>query len=848
MPNEVVVVVKAKDQASKKLKGVGKQVDGIGSKLKGLGPIGGLAFGAMATMAAKSAFDGAMAFETAFGQVRTLLPAANADALKTMRGQLVEFAKDFGEDSTIAAKGLYQAISAGAIDTAEAFNVLETAAKSATAANTDTATAVTLLSQVMNGYGRENISAEKTADILQQTIRFGMTTFEEMAGSLFQITGLSSSLSISFEQLGAMTATMTAKTGNTSVAVTQLKSLFTALSKGSSTLAKTIKAELGASFSTLSGEGMTVVEVLRRLAENRTDDAFRDLFTRVESLQGAQGLLGAAEDGREFNEVLKEMTTSAGALDKAYESATDTVAHRFNVAVNDLKISAQEAVIELSPLIELIIFTLGAIPQLIKASPLPHSPRGVEVMTTGLDERTDWGKSNENWLRGLLSSLYDWGTRNRRDPFDREVIDRNEAFNRLTEPIAFDWDEAFNRLTEAIAIDATESPTTAAIQSDLIKAISEDQGKAALEFNQPKGYWSFLSDLGLKSLESTRAKIVKDYDPIRDAIEAVALSMPKWERAVGDGADTVDDMRHSISDFVDVMSEEVEGLPAAWGASAVHMEDQLSGLLEEAQTAADNMATALELAATKGVDASDELERWQGELVSIQGEMATLTEGWAETIVEAIVDQSKRDQVAQGKAENTRLRIAEYERALLGVMAKSIGATLAEVDPFTGPWPSGAMAIGAHARARMEAVNSGRFAATETAPNTGIANAFFKMLKAEFARLNLPFHWKVGDLVPTNVALGIDPTGPGRVIQPSGEVWAQGQTRENYLRDMAERQRIMGPFSNERLAGLLEGVPGFELSISTPIDVDTIYGLLNQGNQDLGLQLRNSAVSDSDGL
>ena len=676
-----------------------------------------------------------------------------------------------------------------------------------------------------------------------------MTTFEEMAGSLFQITGLSSSLSISFEQLGAMTATMTAKTGNTSVAVTQLKSLFTALSKGSSTLAKTIKAELGASFSTLSGEGMTVVDVLRRLAENRTDDAFRDLFTRVESLQGAQGLLGAAEDGREFNEVLKEMAGSAGALDKAYDTATDTMSHKFKVAVNDLKIAAQEAMIELSPLIELLIVTLGAIPKVAKASPLPHSPRGVEVLTTGLDERTEWGKSNENWLKGLLGSytsaiasataagaLVRAFGGGQGDPFDREAFDRNESFNRLTEAIPFDWDKAFNRLTEAILMDATEAPTTAAIQADLFKALSKEQQDAALKFNKPQDYQALLRDMGLSSLSATRAKIVKDYDPIGDAIKAVALSMPKWGRAVGAGADTVDDLRHSITDFVHTMSEEVEGLPAAWGASAVHMEDQLSGLLEDAQTAADNMATALELAATKGVDASDELERWQGELVSIQGEMATLTEGWAESIVAAIIDQSKRDQVAQEKAENTRLRIEAYERALLGVMATSIGATLSEVDPFSGPWPSGSFAIEAHARARAEAVASGRFGATETQPNIGIANEFFEKVKSEFERLKLTFHWKPGDLIPIGQEFAPDPTGPSRVITASGEVRGAGQTAEDYARERAE-------FGSYRGANITINV---ETLIGEP--AEAVYGLLNQGNRDLGLQLLNSAVSDSDGL
>jgi TP901 family phage tail tape measure protein len=843
MPNEVVVVVKAKDQASKKLKGVGKQVDGIGSKLKGLGPIGGLAFGAMATMAAKSAFDGAMAFDAAFGQVRTLLPAANADALSTMRGQLLEFAKDFGEDSTIAAKSLYQAISAGATDTAEAFNVLETAAKSAAAANTDTATAVTLLSQVMNGYGRENITAEKAADILQQTIRFGMTTFEEMAGSLFQITGLSSSLSISFEQLGAMTATMTAKTGNTSVAVTQLKSLFTALSKGSSTLAKTIKAELGASFSTLSGEGMTVVDVLRRLAENRTDDAFRDLFTRVESLQGAQGLLGAASDGREFVTVLKEMAGAAGAVDVAYKAATDTTSFKFKKAMNEVKISMQEAILGWTGFLDFAAFALtrlardgavignaigasvNAIDRLIRDDPLGRWMQSGIKYTSAIASATP---------AGALVRAFGGG---QGDPFDREAFDRNESFNRLTEAIPFDWDEAFNRLTEAVLMDATEAPTTATIQSDLFKDLSKEQQDAALKFNKPQDYQALLRDMGLSSLSATRAKIVKDYDPIGDAIKAVALSMPKWGRAVGAGADTVDDLRHSITDFVHTMSEEVEGLPAAWGASAVHMEDQLSGLLADAQTAADNMATALELAATKGVDASDELERWQGELVSIQGEMATLTEGWAENIVAAIIEQTK----VLERSEDTRIRIEAYDRALLGLVAHSIGSQLSAWDPFSGPIPmGGGLPTEAEMYARAEGVRSGRFKPTmKFDPDTGTAlggNEFFEKVKAEFERLKLSFHWEPGDLIPIGQGFAPDPTGPSRVITASGQVRGEGQTAEDYARERAE-------FGSYRGANITINV---ETLIGEP--AEAVYGLLNQGNRDLGLQLLNSAVSDSDGL
>lgn len=827
MPNEVVVVVKAKDQASKKLKGVGKQVDGIGSKLKGLGPIGGLAFGAMATMAAKSAFDGAMAFETAFGQVRTLLPAANADALKTMRGQLVEFAKDFGEDSTIAAKSLYQAISAGAIDTAEAFDVLETAAKSATAANTDTATAVTLLSQVMNGYGRENISAEKTADILQTTIRFGMTTFEEMAGSLFQITGLASSLGVSFEQLGAMMATSTAKTGNAANSVTQLKSLFTALSKGSSTLAKTVKAELGASFSTLSGEGMTVVEVLKKLAENRTEDAFRDLFTRVESLQGAEGLLGATKNGEAFNEIMKEMTTSAGALDTAYEAATDTMAHKYKVAVNELKIEAQEAVIALHPLVELLLFTVSddnpislmKIPNLIKGLAFDWPLALFEAVNTG---------AAMNVPADLIGKLLGGGDQG---------------------PQAPDWTQAYAQAAGSSAFfDAAQfgTGTSPFSRNNFMDTISEIMGDATRGTWDAAAFRDKYAGSGTRNLNAQRDqrnldRIASLLDPRavaqarEDLLEAVSTSLPAWEREVSASADTVANMRHSISDFVDVMSDEVEGLPAAWGASAVHMEDQLSGLLADAQTAADNMATALELAATKGVDASDELERWQGELVSIQGEMATLTEGWAESIVEAIVDQTKRDQDAQDKAENTRQRIEAYERALLGVMAKSIGATMSEVDPFTGPWPSGTFAMEAHARARAEAVASGRFGST-TRPDSSqglIPNEFFEKVKSEFERLKLQFHYKPGDLIPIGQEFAPDPTGPSRVITASGEVRGAGQTAEDYARERGSYQGANITINVETLIG---------------DPAEAVYGLLNQGNQDLGLQLRNSAVSDSDGL
>ena len=169
-------------------------------------------------------------------------------------------------------------------------------------------------------------------------------------------------------------------------------------------------------------------------------------------------------------------------------------------------------------------------------------------------------------------------------------------------------------------------------------------------------------------------------------------------------------------------------------------------------------------------------------------------------------------------------------------MATSIGATLSEVDPFSGPWPSGSFAIEAHARARAEAVASGRFGATETQPNIGIANEFFEKVKSEFERLKLTFHWKPGDLIPIGQEFAPDPTGPSRVITASGEVRGAGQTAEDYARERAE-------FGSYRGANITINV---ETLIGEP--AEAVYGLLNQGNRDLGLQLLNSAVSDSDGL
>ena len=158
------------------------------------------------------------------------------------------------------------------------------------------------------------------------------TTFDELGASLFNVVPTAASFGVGLDQVAAALAVTTAQGVPTTIATTQLRQAFVEAGRESSILAKTIKERTGKSFSQLIKEGKPVHRIFQDLREDMPEDDFRNLFSSVEAANAALLITGDAAE--RVDDALAEMSTSAGATDKAFETMADTATFKMQKSMN----------------------------------------------------------------------------------------------------------------------------------------------------------------------------------------------------------------------------------------------------------------------------------------------------------------------------------------------------------------------------------------------------------------------------------------------------------------------------------------------------------------------------------
>ena len=297
-------------------------------KFIGLGFAGaGVAAAGVGVASLKLAAD----FDKAFSEVRTLLPKVSDEAFGALQKDLRDFSNETGTVTTEAIPALYQAISAG-VPRENVMDFLRVANKAAVGGVTDLETAVDAITSTVNAYGPEVLSATQASDIMFTAVRLGKTTFDELGAALFNVVPTAASFGVGLDQVSAALAVTTAQGVPTKIATTQLRQAFVEAGKESSILAKTIKERTGKSFSQLIKEGKPVHRIFQDLREDMPEDDFRNLFSSVEAANAALLITGDAAE--RVDDALAEMSTSAGATDKAFATVADTATFRMQKAMN----------------------------------------------------------------------------------------------------------------------------------------------------------------------------------------------------------------------------------------------------------------------------------------------------------------------------------------------------------------------------------------------------------------------------------------------------------------------------------------------------------------------------------
>lgn len=325
------------------LKKVGEGISNIGKKLTmGLTlPIAGVA-GA----SAKLSID----FEKSFAKVSTLLDSSSTDFDKYKK-DIKNASKEMGVSIDKYSEAVYQSISAG-VDQAKAVEFTTQAVKLAKGGFTETATAVDLMTTIMNSYGDKAGDVNSIMDSLINTQNKGKTTVDELASSMGKIIPIANGLNVPFNTLNGAMASLTAGGIATAEATTYLKSMLNELGKGGTKVAGILKEETGKSFSELMNEGMPLSEVLGILQSNAEANglAFNDLFGSSEAATAALALM--RDGGADLDQKIKEITETTGSANEAFEKMEDTAGAKLEKAFNAMKISLIDVGDALAPLIE----------------------------------------------------------------------------------------------------------------------------------------------------------------------------------------------------------------------------------------------------------------------------------------------------------------------------------------------------------------------------------------------------------------------------------------------------------------------------------------------------------------
>jgi len=268
-------------------------------------------------------------------EVRTLLPDLSNKGFRQLRDDVVAFSNAMGVATKDAVPALYQAISAG-VPRDNVISFLETANKAAVGGVTDLETAVDGITSVINAYGTDVISATKASDLMFTAVKLGKTDFEQLSGSLFNVVPIAAAAGVSFEDVTAGLARLTAQGTPTSVAATQLRAAIQAL-VAPSVRSKQHLDNLGVSFdaATIKEKGLVTAFDELYAAANGDLEVLRKVIGSVEGVQAILGLTGKNAEG--FRDALDEMGASSGATDKAFRTMAETFDFKLGKAINRLK-------------------------------------------------------------------------------------------------------------------------------------------------------------------------------------------------------------------------------------------------------------------------------------------------------------------------------------------------------------------------------------------------------------------------------------------------------------------------------------------------------------------------------
>ena len=324
-----------------------------------LNRLGGAAMD-MAMKAGQAAIDYGTAFEQSLANASTLIDT-NVTDMDALKGKILDLSDSTGLAADELNNAMYSALSAGipaTEDMSEALSFLESSASLAKSGFTDINTAVEASAKVLNAYRMGTEETDRVQKVMMQTQNLGIVTVGELGSVLAQVTPTAAAFGVSFEQVGASLATMTAQGTPAAQATTQLNGILSELGKSRTAASKNLEAAAenseyaGMSFQQMMEQGVPLNEILDMMSDYAEENgkSLLDMFSSVEAGRGALSIAG--ESSGIFADNLAAMSTESDVVGEALEKVADTSGAKFEKLMNSLKNTAIRLFEAFSPVID----------------------------------------------------------------------------------------------------------------------------------------------------------------------------------------------------------------------------------------------------------------------------------------------------------------------------------------------------------------------------------------------------------------------------------------------------------------------------------------------------------------
>ena len=319
------------------LKIASKRLIAFGTKMKAIGRSISMSFTLPFAMVGVAGAKMAIEFEQSMTKINTLV-GTSAKEVNKLGESVLKMAVETATPAKELADALFFIQSAG-ITGAASMDTLRVSAKGAAMNMGDITDIASATTSIMTAFGK---TSDEAGDLLHETLKQGKFDAGEFMSKIGQVIPTAAGLGVSFEELGAATATMSKLSGDAAGSLTAINSVMMSLGTPGAEQKQILK-DLNMSYddlnSMMKGSLMGTLNHLFTSLEGN-DEALVRVFGSSKAVKGAFATAGLQAET--YAGVLDGMNNSMGNVEKGFQTQSKTVGFKMAQSLEKLKQAGME--------------------------------------------------------------------------------------------------------------------------------------------------------------------------------------------------------------------------------------------------------------------------------------------------------------------------------------------------------------------------------------------------------------------------------------------------------------------------------------------------------------------------